>query len=699
MKGEHSTWAPQLRRDLVHRTIELGNGELGNGELGNGELGNGELGNGWMEVVHDPVASSYFHLSGPEFELLKLADGNRSIKQICEAFNLSGRHRSNLIQHEMATAFFRDAADNQLLIAESLPGDEHPVGRQATGMAIQRGLLSLLTIKLPGFSPDRHLEKLLPFLGWVSHPSLTKWLPFAVSAALLCLMTRWDQWSEDISRISSQLASEPFLGTMLIVMAAIAFAKIIHELAHAMTCKQLGANCREMGVMLLCGVPCLYVDITDSWLLRRSVDRIRVAAAGILAEWWLATLATFIWLSTSPGILHDCSTLIMLACSVSTLLINGNPLLRYDGYYILSDWVGIANLSSKSRSTIHRFFAGDRQVSPFLLAYGLASRIYRTVLLIGLFSLAIGFFDDWGLAWIITGLTAVGVASWALRQKAMQGAPRAALRFGIPFTLAFAVTLCIPLPNWITSPSVIEPADQEDLYVTHAGYLSGPIGYGHVQHPEERVVARITFPDLDRSLAERKTKQKMLETQISSMRMSRDQDRPNRTSIKEIEKMLDQVTQQIASLERQIQLGVFRSPQASVLYRMPIHDASPRIDASRGFESGQYLPIGTRIGRLGHPHDRVAIAHVRSEHARSLRVGQRAKLLIPDHDGDRIEGVIADITAENDMQSEWKYRVEIELALPRTTKLIPGRNARASIRLPSESLFNKLLRFFRSQFT
>ena len=139
------------------------------------------------------------------------------------------------------------------------------------------------------------------------------------------------------------------------LLLAIGAVKVLHELGHALACKHFGGEVHELGFMLLVFAPCLYCDVSDAWRLPSKWQRIAVSAAGMVVELVLAALATIVWWYAQPGVVQLVALNIMIVCTVSTLLVNGNPLLRYDGYYILSDLVETPNLWQRSREVLRRF--------------------------------------------------------------------------------------------------------------------------------------------------------------------------------------------------------------------------------------------------------------------------------------------------------------------------------------------------------
>ena len=125
--------------------------------------------------------------------------------------------------------------------------------------------------------------------------------------------------------------------------------KSIHELGHGLMCKHFGGECHEIGFMLLVMTPAMYCNTSDSWLLPNKWHRIAIGGAGMYVEIVMAAICTFIWWHTQPGVIHYMALNVIFLCSITTLLFNANPLLRYDGYYMLSDYLEIPNMGQNPK--------------------------------------------------------------------------------------------------------------------------------------------------------------------------------------------------------------------------------------------------------------------------------------------------------------------------------------------------------------
>ena len=252
---------------------------------------------------------------------------------------------------------------------------------------LRRSIGNPMSIKLPLLDPDRMLDAMMP---WV-RPIWNRWGALALLAvvlpALLLALVHWGELSANVS--------DRVLATHNLLMLWVLFPciKILHELGHAVATKVRGGEVHELGVMLLVLMPVPYVDASAGTTFRLKHERAIVGAAGMLVELFLAALAMFVWLLAEPGMARAVAFNVMLVAGVSTVIFNGNPLLRYDAYYVLADLIEIPNLASRSSRYLryllerHVFGARDAETpqasageKAWLVAYALASFAYRTVI-------------------------------------------------------------------------------------------------------------------------------------------------------------------------------------------------------------------------------------------------------------------------------------------------------------------------------
>ena len=315
-------------------------------------------------------------------------------------------------------------------------------------------------------------------------------------------------------------------GNILWLAVVLAAVKVLHELGHALCCKHFGGQCQELGFMLLVFTPCLYCDVSDAWTFAGKWRRIAVSAAGIAVEVFLASVATFLWWFSQPGLVRSLCLNVMVVCSVSTLLFNGNPLLRYDGYHALADFLEVPNLAEQSRAVLSRMaalvFLGIRRAAGRMLPargrwllglYGTASLAYRWFISLAILWLVHRVAKSYGLAAIgnafafavLAGmvlLPAWRLAAFLRRESLGRGFRRLravfllALWAGAIFVLAM-----IPLPCRVTAPVVLEPENARPVYAVVAGTLVQSAKPGDLVEKDQEV-ARLVNLDLRKEIVE-----------------------------------------------------------------------------------------------------------------------------------------------------------------------------------------------------
>lgn len=263
----------------------------------------------------------------------------------------------------------------------------------------QQRILGFLSIRVGGVHPAALLTLLDPIGRLCFHTiSLLLYCGVVLATGAMAVLSIDTMWSQVPS-----IAELTTPGMVVAVLIGFYVAKILHELGHAIACQYTGHECSEMGLLLLVFLPCLYCDVSDMWSERQRWKRVLVTLAGVWVELGIAVICYWIWYSTVPGPLHTFTYSLMLITSVNTLLINGNPLMRYDGYYALSDLVRIPNLGAVSRQNLrdwlsrffwaHESFARPSQFSGLLLIYEFCAAVYRVLILAAISFGAWKFFD------------------------------------------------------------------------------------------------------------------------------------------------------------------------------------------------------------------------------------------------------------------------------------------------------------------
>src|SRR5262249_9990182 len=255
---------------------------------------------------------------------------------------------------------------------------------------IMQALTNILYIKIPIFDPDRLLTWMLQYTRWIFtltflFLSVCLWL-----GAILLVLTHFQTFRDRLPSMHEFFTFK----NVAIMWISLGVVKVIHEFGHGLSCKAFGGEVHEMGALFLVFSPCLYCNVSDAWTLPDKWKRILISFAGIYVEFiMIAPIATFIWWNTpaNPWI-NNVALNIMIVCSVSTVVFNANPLMRYDGYYILADWLEIPNLRDRSNRYLQRLVMEhclgiEVQPEPYMalwrrvlfVAYAIISYIYRWV--------------------------------------------------------------------------------------------------------------------------------------------------------------------------------------------------------------------------------------------------------------------------------------------------------------------------------
>lgn len=378
-------------------------------------------------------------------------------------------------------------------IKESDDHSRNPVYQQAvaagwtqTRQAKRGSGWSPLSIKIPIASIDPIARRLLPYSDFVFAPkAILCWMMAAVMGIVM-LVIRWDQWSGSVPSLARYLASlTPWSVALMFVVT-----KAIHELGHAVACRRLGSRCGVAGVWFLCGMPCPYVDVTEVWRQPHPVRRAMVMAAGMIAEGVVCVLAIWVWVFADSAAVRLASMNVILVCGVSTVLFNANPLMRYDGYFILSDLLDSTNLRVEANKAFMQLMAlptvrwpreGVR--SAFLTVYHIASVGYRVFICVAIAAMLLAVADQWHLWRIALAIIVVmaGIATTRTFQgwfRMFQGkgkwsvVPKARRRWVCLGVLCTVIALLfMPIPRYRHIEGRLEARNSVAVYLPGEGII------------------------------------------------------------------------------------------------------------------------------------------------------------------------------------------------------------------------------------
>lgn len=466
-------------------------------------------------VIKDPLQLTYFSVEAEEFAFLKRLDGKSNLETVKQG--LMQQFPDVEFADQNLMKFLATGVKSGILIPLGIGyGEVLARKHQAeTKSARVTKLFSMISHRFRGIDPTPILRPLNKLFGWVFDRRV-QWatITFLAVVAILVL-SRWSQLMAELPTLAELFTP----GNLVLLTCSVAAIKVLHELGHALTCHHFGGECHELGVILVGFMPLLYCDVSDSWLQQDRTRRIQVAAAGILVELVLAAICGVLWMSSVPGAVHAFFLNVMLLCSLNTVLVNGNPLLRYDGYYVVSDLLQIPNLGPQSRSAaislVDRIVLGvpnyrdDRDSLLRTVAmplFGVASFVYRWLVLVSILLFINGACRPLRLEIISYVLAISALAGLAfpltgfLRQRwmAMRSSTGVNMRAvgGVAvMLLLMAVAFLFPLPYSIDAPFTFSPGVSAPLYVQTAGQIEAKVSYGAVVEAGQ-VVASLRNPEI-----------------------------------------------------------------------------------------------------------------------------------------------------------------------------------------------------------
>jgi putative peptide zinc metalloprotease protein len=304
-------------------------------------------------VVKDPVCLRYYRFNKQEYYVFSLFDGQHTMEEVRKQFE--EEFKPHRLEHNDLEGFARQLVTAGLVQQETAGTGKHLFQRRAKQRTLKRfaAISNIMYWKIPVFDPDRLLTWMMKYLWWIfTIPFFALSVGLMLAAAmhvLLHFQTFYDKFP----------AYREFFAfnTVLYFWLSLGVVKIIHEFGHGLSCKAFKGECHEMGVLLMCFSPALYANVTDAWTIADKWKRIIISFAGIYVELIIAAISTFVWWYTPQyPFVNNIAMCLMVLCSVSTFVFNANPLMRFDGYYMLADWLEIPNLRDRANKYLTNIF-------------------------------------------------------------------------------------------------------------------------------------------------------------------------------------------------------------------------------------------------------------------------------------------------------------------------------------------------------
>lgn len=465
-------------------------------------------------VLQDPLRNQFFRLRPSAYEFVARLRPDKTVEEVwreCLAKFpddapgqeaviqlLAQLYHANLLQYDLAT-------DTAQLFKRY---------QKTQQREFRARLMNIMFMRIPLLDPDDFLVRAMPYVGWLFGPiGAVLWL-FTVGIGL-------KQVADNFSSLWQQAQGIIAPENLFLLYISLIILKTLHEFGHAFFCRRFGGEVHVMGILFMIFTPIPYMDATAAWGFREKWKRVLVGAAGMVVEVFVAALAAVVWAHTGQGTLHNLAYNVMFIASVSTLVFNLNPLLRFDGYYILSDLLGIPNLSQRAMRLLRYYAerylyglkkeenpANSKKEAAWMVAYGIGSGIYRVIVFGGILLLVADRFLLLGIlmaavcavAWV-----AVPVIRLAMYLASSPRLERNRLRaFAMTGALAVAVVLplqVVPFPHHFRAPGIIRSREWSEVRNEAAGVLAKLLEQPGASVREGQPLIELRNRELDLELA------------------------------------------------------------------------------------------------------------------------------------------------------------------------------------------------------
>lgn len=572
-------------------------------------------------VLHDPARNLFFQLDWPSFEILsrwQLGESEAILGAIHEetTLTLGSADIERLLQF---------LSENQLLTPP--PGSAPNLAQRLfsrQGSKWQWLLHNYLFFRIPLIKPDAWLSQWSPRIEFLFSPVF---LRLTLAALVLGLISIYRDWE----RFSNTLVDMLTWGGLAAYGATLVTVKVLHEFGHAFTAKRYGCRIPTMGLAFLVMWPMPYTDTNETWKLQHNEQRLRVAAAGIVTELIIAAWATLAWLWLPEGLPKSIAFLLATTTWISTLAINASPFMRFDGYFLLSDYLGLPNLHTRAFNLARwdlreRLFGlGDPVPEHFpprqhlgLIVFAWITWLYRLVVFLGIAALVYHFFIKalgiflflveivWFIAWPLWS----EVRIWRERWSELKGNPRP--RRSALIGAAILLTFVIPWPTRIGGSGMLKPLEQFAIYApSHALVEALPIQHGQALAANTQLIHMVS-PDIQVREAQNMAKRQQLALQSGSASFD-DEQRKNWQLLNE----------QLSTAEAE-----FDAVTADTQHYRPIAPFAGRmVDMDPDLKPGNWVGHRELLGRLVGEGPWQVVTYVDEEDVHRLSQGDRGLFL------------------------------------------------------------------------
>ncbi len=555
-------------------------------------------------MLFDPVSDNYFRLTNENKRIIELISEDIPVLKFMKKLE---RHGINVAQEKILQLIgFLHQNNLTLPVAHTTHKRTLTAQEQMKKMRFKVLLSSYLFFRIPLIKPDKFLNDSVNIVKSVFNRWMLLALIFFATCGYICVIV-------NLHKLSNIFINSITVKGLIRYSIAIMIIKIVHEFAHAYATKIAGCRVRRMGIALVFFVPRLYSDLTDAWRVSSRKMRFLIDGAGIISELIIGGIAALVWANTMTGTTNTVAYYIFAVSILNTIFINGNPLIRYDGYYMLMDALNVDNLQKRSIEMMkyirHKLFFGIEGKIPdgyytkarySLVVYGIGAYIYRIFLYTSIIMVVyFQFTKAIGIILLFLEVYVLMIMPLQMEIKQLSMMKKKMKKKNVLLTTLFTglilAVLILPLPWSIEMPCITQSNNSSFVYTQVDGFLKDiKIKDGETVASND-IVVTLKNPNIQWQLTEQEQEKKIAQLKLDTLTADKDT-----LSLTVTQRMIvSKVNESIEELKRQEELQINRAQTSGIF---ALYDRKLKI--------GKWLPKGTLIGEIFTPNSIILDAYI-----------------------------------------------------------------------------------------
>jgi len=609
-------------------------------------------------IFKDPVKQSYFRFEDEEHFVLTHLDGRISADDLATAYNekfddeMTGKDMEGFVSSVRSMDLFeKNQEEENTFLYEKMKEQRKSRIIQAKGSAMY--------FRVQVWDPDSFFELIMPYIHWIWSPRFVMLMNLFMLFSFLILLQNYGQIQVGMDSVLDFMSKDA--ASLFLLWVTVLGTIAIHEIGHGLTCKRFGGECHEIGVLVMFFNPCLYANVNDAWMFDKKSHQLYVTFAGCYIEIMTGFLSMYVWLFTQPGsMINIISFQVVVVAFFSAIFMNFNPLMKFDGYFALSDALRMPNLRDRSRDYIKYLlqkyiFRLDRDFDTLskeeqwaFFAYGSMVTLYLTNVMVFL-AVMLG-----GMMISTFGTRLGSVFALLLYNKLFGHYLRGLISFikvlmvehqiffqnklvralgGILVIIMLAVFTLFPFSHFLELPATLTPVKETIIRPLASGYVLKLENPNQKQFKKGEELLRLKNPDLQMQIQNQK-----LDIELNEMALQRAHADENPQSLIQLEETQKKLENALSDLERQQKELVLYAP------------FDGELKATLAASEYTYVAVGDEVGQLVDSSHYEAVLDITERDIEGIQEGTQGFLMLTSKPSSLFEGKVTRIAPTYQMQ-------------------------------------------------